>query len=269
MQDILYLCVKLEIHMLQYIELLHQFKIFELKDIITLTGKKRSGQELLRNYAKRGLVVQIRRNLYSVTDLATKATVATKYEIGSHISSSSYISYHSALEYHGIAHQVFYNLSVSSNTRFNDFDFEEMHYAYCNSNIPAGIETLSMDSLVRVTDLERTIVDCLDRIDRAGGLEEFIHSLAMITYLDENKLLAYLSGYNKSFLYKKVGFVLQLFQNELKLNPDFIAFCHQKGSAHVKYLTDAEESDTFYKDWNIYAPQNILSYLEQGNNERV
>ena len=45
-----------------------------------------------------------------------------------------------------------------------------------------GHETLSMDSLVRVTDLERTIIDCLDRLDRAGGVEEFIHSLAMINH---------------------------------------------------------------------------------------
>lgn len=255
--------------MQQYIEQLHVLKLFELKDIIALTGKERSGQELLRNYAKRGLVVQIRRNLYSVTDLATKATTANKYEIGSHISSSSYISYHSALEYHGIAQQVFYYLSISSNTRFNDFDFENRHYAYCKSNIPVGIESPSMDSLVKVTDLERTIIDCLDRLNRAGGLEEFIHSLAMITYLNENKLLDYLAAYNKAFLYKKAGFVLQQFQNELKLSPNFIVFCHQKGFAHVKYLTDAVESDKFYKEWNIYAPKNILSYLEQGNNELV
>ena len=253
----------------QYIERLHELKLLELKDVIKLTGKKRSGQELLRSYSKKGLVVQIRRNLYSVTDLGTKGTVANKYEIGSHISSSSYISYHSALEYHGLAQQLFYNLYISSNTRFNDFDFEEMHYAYCKSNIPMGVETPFMNSLVRVTDLERTIIDCLDRLDRSGGLEEFVHSLSMITFLNENKLLDYLAAYNKAFLYKKVGFVLQQFQKELKLNPSFIAFCHQKGSAHVKYLTTSQESDTYFKEWNIYAPKNMLSYLEQGNNELV
>jgi len=37
----------------------------------------------------------------------------------------------------------------------------------------------------------------------------------------------------------------------------------------VKYLTKPGESDTFHKDWNIYAPKNILSYLEQGNNELI
>lgn len=255
--------------MQQYIEKLHSLKLFELKDVTALTGKTRSAQELLRNYAKRELVVQIRRNLYSVTDLATKATMANKFEIGSHISPSSYISYHSALEYHGIAHQLFFNLYVSSYSRFNDFAFEDIHYYYCKSNLSEGIETPSMDSKVKVTNIERTVIDCLDRIDRAGGFEEFIHSLAMLTYLNETKLLDYLEVYNKAFLYKKTGFVLDFFRNELKLTTGFINLCHQKGAAHVKHLTDVHESDTFYKEWNIYAPKNILSYLEQGNNELV
>jgi len=256
-------------YMKKYLEVLHSKKLFRLEDILTITDNVNTAKDLLLNYNKQGLVVQIRRNLYSVTDLATKATAATKYEIGSHISSSSYISYHSALEYHGIAHQVFHNLSISSNTRFNDFDFEDMLYVYCKSNIPVGIEIPSMDSLVRVTDLERTIIDCLDRLNRAGGLEEFIHCLSMVTYLNEDKLFDYLETYNKAFLYKKAGFILQQFQTELKLSPGFIAICKQKGAAHVKYLTDTGESDTFFKEWNIYAPKNLRSYLEQGNNELV
>ena len=255
--------------MLQYIEKLHSLKLFNLKDVVALTGTTRSAQELLRNYAQRGVVVQIRRNLYSVTDLATRATMATKFEIGSHVSESSYVSYHSALEYHGIAHQQFFTFYVSSDSRFNDFDFEDVHYVYCKSNLSERVETPSIDSKVKVSNLERTIIDCIDRLDRAGGLEEFVHSLSMLTYLDENKLLEYLNAYKKSFLYKKAGFIFGVFQKDLKLSVNFIDLCKQKGAAHVKYLTNPQESDTFHKEWNIYAPKNILSFLEQGTNELV
>ena len=256
--------------MTKYIEKLHVLKLFNLQDVVTsLTGTMRSAQELLRSYTQKGLVVQIRRNLYSVTDLGTKAIMATKFEIGSRVSDSSYISYHSALEYHGLAHQQFFILYVSSDSRFNEFDFGDIHYAYCKSAISVGVVTPAMDSKVKVTNLERTIIDCLDRLDRAGGLEEFIHSLSMLTYLDENKLLEYLNSYNKAFLYKKAGFVLSYFLKDLKLSADFIDFCHKRGAAHVKYLTNQQESDTFFKEWNIYAPSNILSFLEQGTNELV
>lgn len=255
--------------MKKYLEILHSKKVFRLEDIVNLTNNINTAKGLLSSYKKQALVIQIRRNLYSATDLATKTTLANKFEIGSQISFSSYISYHSALEYHGIAHQIFYNLFISTDSRFNDFDFEDMHYTYCKSNNSKGVEMPLMNSLVRVTTLERTVVDCIDQIGRAGGLEELIHCISMITYLDESKLQDYLEVYNKSFLYKKVGFILQIFQNELKLTTNFISLCHQKGALHVKSLTDAEESDTFYKEWNIYAPKNILSYLEQGSNELV
>lgn len=255
--------------MSQYLDNLHFLKLFNLSDVVALTGSMRSAQELMRNYVKKGIVVQIRRNLYSVTDLSSKATMATKFEIGSHVSESSYISYHSALEYHGIAHQQFFTLYVSSNSRFNNFYFDGIHYAYCKSSTAEGVEIPFMDTKVKVTNLERTIIDCLDRLDRAGGLEEFVHSLSILTYLDENKLLDYLNVYAKAFLYKKAGFVLEFFQKNLKLSTDFIDLCHQKGAAHVKYLTDPQESNTFHKEWNLYAPKNILSFLEQGNNELV
>ena len=50
--------------MQEYIEKLHALKIFELKDVVSLTGKMRSAQELLRNYTKKAWVIQIRRNFY-------------------------------------------------------------------------------------------------------------------------------------------------------------------------------------------------------------
>lgn len=96
--------------MVKYLSDLHAKKLFNLEDITSLTDNTNIGKDLLLNYKKQNLIVQIRRNLYSVTDLATKATMTNKYEIGSHISDSAYISYHSALEYHVIAHQLFFTL---------------------------------------------------------------------------------------------------------------------------------------------------------------
>lgn len=69
---------------------------------------------------------------------------------------------------------------------------------------------LKQNAEIVVTDLERTVVDCLDPIDLAGGIEEFITALNGITHLDEQVLLAYLKEYNKKFVYEKAGFLLSL-----------------------------------------------------------
>ncbi|MEG0107282.1 MAG: hypothetical protein RR705_00310 [Lachnospiraceae bacterium] len=47
------------------------------------------------------------------------------------ITESAYISHHTAIEYHGMPDQVFYDVYVSSKTRFHDFEFgvEEVQYS--------------------------------------------------------------------------------------------------------------------------------------------
>ena len=255
--------------MKSYIEEFHNRKLFRFEDIVDLIGNKNTAKDLLYNYKKQKLICPIRRNLYTAADLATKECIATKFEIGSNITPFSYISYHTALEYHGIAHQLFYGLYVSSEGRFNNIEFDGINYIYCESKIKPGVYTPNLDSLVRVTDIERTVVDCIDRIDRAGGLEELIHSISLITYLNEEKLKLYIDGYAKAFLYQKIGFILPYFQQQTKISDNFILHCKKNIGKSVRYLTTREESTVFFKEWNLCAPENILSYLEQGGTEIV
>ncbi|MGE4587682.1 MAG: hypothetical protein AB7D05_10110, partial [Mangrovibacterium sp.] len=167
---------------MKYIEALHGLKIFHKKDVVALTKGENAAKEILRRYKKQGIVSQVRRDLYVATDLASKMSLASKFEIAGHITPSSYLSYHAALEYHGIAHQIFYELYVSSKESFNNFDYEGISYTFCPSKSEIGVVTSITDSLIRVTDLERTVVDCINRIDLSGGLEELVECLAIITY---------------------------------------------------------------------------------------
>jgi len=254
---------------MKYLEQLHRLKIFHKKDIAAFIKTPNSAKEILRRYSKQGLISPVRRDLYVVTDLATKTSLANKFEIAGQITPSSCLSYHSALEYHGLAHQVFFELYVSSIETFKNFDYDGISYVFCPLKIESGIVRPVTDSFVRVTDLERTVIDCINCIDLSGGLEELIQSLAIITYIDERKLLKYLQCFDKQFLYQKTGFVISYFQKEMKLSDSFIELCKSKIGKSTRYLTDPHESDTYFKEWKLIAPQNILSFLEQGGAEHV
>jgi len=254
---------------MKYIEELHELKIFHKKDVVALTGDENAAKEILRRYKKQKLISQVRRDLYVVTDLASKASLASKFEIAGHITPSSYLSYHAALEYHGLAHQVFYELYISSKEAFNNFDYEGISYTFCQSKSEIGVVTPLTDSLIRVTDLERTMLDCINRIDLSGGLEELVACFAIITYINENKLLEYLHHFDKQILYQKVGFILSYFQKEMKLSTAFFELCKSKIGKSTRYLTDKQESNHYFKEWKLCAPQNILSFLEQGESEYV
>ena len=254
---------------MKYLEELHQLKIFHKKDAVALTNDENTAKEILRRYKKQNFISQVRRDLYVVTDLANKVSLATKFEIAGHITSSSYLSYHAALEYHGLAHQIFYELYISSEEMFNSFDYEGIRYTFCQSKSTVGVVNPMTDSLVRVTDLERTILDCIDRIDLSGGLEELVECFSLITHINEKKLSDYLSIFNKQFLYQKTGFILSYFKKEMKLSDAFFKQCKSKIGKSTRYLTDKQESGTYFKEWKLCAPQNILSFLEQGGNEYV
>jgi len=255
--------------MKKYLEELHRLRIFSKRDVLSLTQDDNAAKELLRRYKQIGLISQIRRNLYSANDLANRTTLATKFEIASQITPSAYLSHHAALEYHGLANQVFYELYVSSEERFNNFEYEGISYTYCQSGISLGVVNPPLDSMVKVSNLERTVIDCIDSIGRSGGLEELVMCFSLITYIKEEQLLTYLNAYRKQFLFQKAGFILSYFQKEMKLSDDFFKECRQKIGKSIRYLTDTSNSNIYHKEWKLYAPENILSYLEQGGTEYV
>ena len=105
-------------------------------------------------------------------------------------------------------------------------------------------------------------MDCFDRIDRAGGIEELLHCMEAVVLLDEEKLMDYLEKSNKAFLYQKTGYMLERIKEQANISDTFIELCRTKGTKSVKWLTNNEESDTFVNKWRMYVPQELTSKEE-------
>lgn len=115
---------------------------------------------------------------------------------------------------------------------------------------------------VRVTDMESTLLDCFDRIDRAGGIEELLHCMEGIVLLNEERLIDYLARYDKAFLYQKTGYLLERIKEQANISESLLELCRAKGTKSVKWLTNNEESDTFVNKWRMYVPQELTSKEE-------
>lgn len=249
--------------MYDYLSQLHRMMLFTKEDVINITGNQKRASDLLSNYQQRGLVAKVRRNLYCVVNLASQMPEASKSQIATAVSPTAAVAYHAAMEYHGFAHQVFYEVAVVSDTRFNPFEFDGSQFVYYHNPISEGITNPISDSAVRVTDTERTVVDCIDRIDLSGGSEELANCLAAVRYLDENKLLRYLNCYDKAMLYKKVGCVLSLAGSGLVLTADFFSTCQNKSRHITGTLTAAESCRRYVAEWRLYLPEVMWSLLKQ------
>ncbi len=218
----------------------------------------------IANKLRSGVYVKIRNNLYALIDPSTNDIYATKFEIASNISETSYICFHSALEFYGLANQVFNDITVGSLTKFNNFIFGESEYIYKQSKSIAFVKDVASEG-IRVTTLEKTIVDCIDEINLACGIDEVLNALEQVKYLNEAKLLDVLEEQNKMFLYQKVGYLLEIYNDQLNLSESFFDKCKSHLTNKTNYFMKGEfQKESLNKDWNLMVPKNIKSRINGG-----
>lgn len=243
---------------------LYKLRIFSLDDVVQAFGMTSSAAaSALIRWQQQEVIQMVRRDMYAVIDNASGSVLADKYEIATRLSPTSYVGWHTALEFHGLAHQPFFTAYVGSNSRFNPFSFGGIDYCRCKPSIVVteenGVITPVGNPYVRVTDLERTIIDCCDQSDKAGGIEELGHCLEGVTLLEEKRLLYYLSAIGKAVTYQKTGFMLETFCPQAHLSEDFFETCREKSALHTKHLTSDGNSDKFITRWRLYVPHILIN----------
>lgn len=211
----------------------------------------------IANKLKSRIYIKVRSNLYALIDPSTNNVYSTKFEIASNISCSSFICYHSALEYYGIANQVFNDINVGSLTKFNNFMFMDNDFIFKQAKNVLFINDVISEG-IRVTSLEKTIIDCIDDFSLAGGIDEVLYALEQIKYLKEDNLIMILEDYDKMFLYQKVGYLLEKYNYQFNLSSNFFDKCKLHLTNKINYLVKSKfKKITLNKDWNLVIPLYI------------
>ena len=232
--------------------------IFTINDVKKFSNNEKTAYTQLDRLMKKKMVKKIRRNIYSVVNPTTGQLVGTRYQIACAITDTSYISHHSAFEYYGIVNQVFNEIYVSSKTRFNHFEYDGVTYKYVASRIEEGVVEAKNTSGVRITDLERTVIDSVNDFNKIGGLEELLNCLERIQYLDDKKLKYYLDIYGTQGLYQRVGYLLNNYQKGMQLSRDFIDYCKSKIGKSSRYLiNEIKEDNSYNSEWKLMVPINL------------
>lgn len=244
-----------------------QMGCFSREDVAEITGNIRTADSILYTYKKRGLIASVRRNLFTAISLETEASVCSPYQIASFITEDAYISHHTAFEYHGMANQVFSQIYVSSSSKFNDFEFDGKQYKRIASKTNEGVMKIGK---VRVTDIERTIVDSIKDFTKIGGLEELLRCLQMVTYVSEEKLERYLSIYDSCILWQKTGYILSQYPG-MKLSKSFFELCRKNSEKSIRYFYDELkfEDPIYLKEWGLFVPKDMMKQLGEGGESFV
>lgn len=242
-------------HMVKYYEEFFARRSFTFEEAVEIVGSRNRALSILYEYAKKGYITKVRRGLYVAVDFATKAPVLDRYEIASLLFEDAVVSYHSAFSFYGFANQVSYCMYVSTKQRFRPFDFEEYSYMKAYPTIEKGV---SKKDRVVVTDLERTVLDCIDDFSMCLGFEEFTKCIDVLPGLSEDLIMDYLPEYGSRFMFQKAGFIFDRFGEGLKLKKNLIDFCRDNiGSVRPLLPKCNGQRLELNSDWNLLVPKDL------------
>lgn len=180
----------------------------------------------LARWVRQGRIARVKRGVFVRLDPAGDRVARPPdfIALASRMAPDAAVAYHTALEVHGYAQSVFEKLTFVTWTGAKPTTFEGRRFVPVRPRAPlftadrgegwieraerAGIE-------IRVTDLERTVVDVLDRPALAGGIEEVWRSLASVPAIDPGSLEEYVDLIGGKTLAAKVGFFLESRREEL------------------------------------------------------
>ncbi|MCD7824038.1 MAG: transcriptional regulator [Oscillospiraceae bacterium] len=237
-------------------------RCFTHSDMVQITGSNSAAKQRIKSCLEKGTIERVRRNLYAVISMETEQPIPSRFQIASRITDDSCVSHHSAFEFYGYANQVFYDVYFTTEKTIQPFDYDGVHYQPVIWRGDTGIVETNIG--VRVTSLERTVIDSIADFTKIGGLEELLRCLSLIPSLDENKLLEALEMHNRSQLYQKAGYILEAYAEELSLSDEFFSECVAKSSSSKAYLFEKQDDFVFHKKWRLYAPADLKKLIDKG-----
>ncbi len=197
---------------------------------------------------------------------AGPALVPDFVAIASRMAPDAVLAYHTALEVHGVAQSAFERLTFLTWTKARPTSFQGRRFTPVRPRAPLlaaeGGErwTESADRggvEIRVTTIERTVADVLDRPDLSGGTDEVWRSLHAVPALDPTALEEYVVLLGSRTLAAKVGFFLESRRDELVIPPAFLERLRTR-IPRAPVFMDRNRKGRLVARWALIVPQDLL-----------
>ncbi len=250
--------------------------VFTVEELDLLLSKRGSGnpntrKSLLTYYKNQGRIVSVRRGVYAVVPYGNEpaSNFADPYLIAAKLTADAVLAYHTALEFYGKAHSVYSRRYYLSGNKSQPLMFQSNEFIRAAVPFPlkkkrmemVGVETNSRSGVkVRVTNLERTFVDIMDKPDLTGSWEEIWRSLESIEFFDLDQVVEYVLLLNNATTAAKVGFYLEEHRESLMVEEAYLKSIRDMRPRQPHYLNRNDRKNCKWnKNWNLLIPTEILT----------
>jgi predicted transcriptional regulator of viral defense system len=231
---------------------------------------------LLRHHLRAGNIKRVSREVFAAVPahLPAERMVIDRFAAASKLRSDGVLGFHSALELHGIAYSEFNEVQLVSagRTELVDLPFGACRFVTPPKALAAAGKadylTMTMDRqgvTVRVTAVERTVVDVLHRPELAGGVEEVLKSLDLVRYLDPAKVADYVELLDNRSLASVSGWWLEKRRSAFGVNDDVLARLRARLPRSKHYALGAEPGHAMLVEpWRVLLPPQAVDAAFEG-----
>lgn len=230
-----------------------------------------TAKALLAYHLKRNHITRVRRGLYLgvAPGNTPESQPVDPYLLAAKMTDDAVLAYHTALEFHGRAYSAFqrFHYLTASNSRavvFRNNRFEPVKFPRSlrvKRQTRFGVLESERSGLaLRVTSLERTLVDALDRVDLCGGWEEVWRSLESVEFFDLGQVIKYSVLLGNATTIAKVGFFLEQHRQTLMVEDSHLRRLrkHAPQSPHYASGRNSKHPQKFLPHWNLIVPSRVV-----------
>jgi predicted transcriptional regulator of viral defense system len=254
---------------------MYKNKVFTLQEANKIIKNNQVCRNNINRLVKQKLITRLKAGIYYINPLDNNDFYPDTTHIAIKLRSDAVISSSSALKVlkltNTIEQTIYLSSKHSSKLRINKHTYKIL------KGFNFGIDKIDYQTPygkfeIKITDLERTIIDCIRTRSIKG--EELITILktkqqeAKPIEINFRKITTYLEKYNMPILYSKVGLMLELCKTELKIDDSEIEKLRKKLSKKIYYYKERgikliRPRYYYYKEWNIMLPEQLFEMAKQ------
>lgn len=194
----------------------HNRSIFTVRDAKAVL--KEDPYLTLHQLKRKKWILQIKRNLYAIVPLdigvkGAESFIIHDFVIASYITKPYYIGFWSALNYHGLSDQIPSTVFIAATKPRPTLNILNSKFVFVQlaKEKFVGIEKAVIEGReVNTSDKNKTIIDCLDHSEHAGGIDEVARAICFNhEELDFRKIRDYALKTKNIAVFKRLGFILE------------------------------------------------------------
>jgi len=231
-------------------------------------------KNILSKLAKRGAAQRVGRGKYLVIPAdvlyGRKSYVADPLVLVSELMKGTYyyVAYCSAAHVHGLTEQMSFKTTVAVLKQMRPIRVGNIFVSFVNlkkSRFFGDEETKYLDAILTVSDIEKTLVDCVDRPELCGGISEVAR---IVSNAFENgsvslqKLVSYVQRFGSHSVAQRLGFIIEHIEEKKKIQvePEILEdLLHLTGSKIYSLDVKSSKKGEISKKWSI---NNNAGFLE-------